>query len=102
MRDKNIKLMLETMNERLRKLENEISVLRDIRDKYTESVASQHQEPPLDSILVDGDGFAWQRHRLGWCMVGCDDMLDWSQFLEESMCQYEIVSTEKRIDRAVA
>lgn len=61
-------------------------------------IAVQQDEPPLDSIVVDGEGFAWQRHRIGWVMAGSEDSLSWSKFLDE-VGEYEIISTAGRIER---
>lgn len=62
-------------------------------------MAVQQDEPPLDSIVVDGEGFVWQRHRIGWVMAGSEVPLSWSKFLDE-VGEYELISTEGRIERA--
>jgi hypothetical protein len=35
-------------------------------------------EPPERSVILDGDGDAWQRRWGGWKMVGGDDVRTWS------------------------
>lgn len=99
-----------------RRLDTQITVclrnLQDLETRFTTmqnvdaarsihaAVHNSFPEPPLDSIVVDGDGFAWQRHRMGWSMAGCEDVLSWAEFLDEAMYKYEIISTEGRIERA--
>lgn len=81
------------------KVNNLTAEIEMMRDETALDMSVHLSEPPLDSIIVDGEGFVWQRHRIGWAMAGSEDALSWSRFLDEVGDDYEVLSTEPRIER---